>query len=87
MTTNRILLIILISLISFSCKQQNQTVQKEIPHLKKMGNATQLIVDGKPFLVLGGELQNSSSSSREYMKKFWPQLETSGLNTVLAAVE
>ena len=89
MRTNRIFLVILICLISFSCKQQIQTVQKqkEIPHLKKMGNATQLIVDGKPFLVLGGELQNSSSSSREYMKKFWPQLETSGLNTILAAVE
>ena len=87
MTTNRIFLLILICLISFSCKQQIQTAQKEIPHLKKQGNAIQLIVDGKPFLVLGGELQNSSSSSREYMKKFWPQLETSGLNTVLAAVE
>ena len=87
MTTNRIFLLILICLISFSCKQQTQTVQNEIPHLKKQGNVTQLIVDGKPYLVLGGELQNSSSSSREYMKKFWPVLETSGLNTVLAAVE
>ena len=87
MTTNRIFLLILICMILFSCKQQNQTEQKEIPHLKKLGNATQLIVDGKPFLVLGGELQNSSSTSREYMKKFWPVLETSGLNTVLAAVE
>jgi hypothetical protein len=33
------------------------------PHLEKRGSATQLIVDGKPFLILGGELHNSSSSS------------------------
>lgn len=59
----------------------------EIPHLMKRGNATQLIVDGKPFLILGGELHNSSSSSRDYMAKFWPELKASGMNTVLAAVE
>jgi hypothetical protein len=87
MTTKNIYLLILICLMSFSCKQQTQTADKEIPHLEKRGSATQLIVDGKPFLVLGGELQNSSSSSREYMKEFWPKLETSGLNTILAAVE
>ena len=33
------------------------------PHLEKRGVATQLIVDGKPFLMLSGELRNSSSSS------------------------
>jgi beta-galactosidase GanA len=60
---------------------------KEIPHLKKQGEATQLIVDGKPFLLLAGELHNSSSSSREYMKDIWPKLKSSGMNTVLAAVE
>lgn len=58
-----------------------------IPSLEKKGNATQLIVDGKPFLVLGGELHNSSSTSREYMKQYWPALKASGMNTVLAAVE
>ena len=39
-----------------------------IPHLEKRGTATQLIVDGKPFLVLGAELNNSSASSMEYMQ-------------------
>lgn len=57
------------------------------PFLEKRGNATQLIVDGKPFLVLGGELHNSSSSSREYMQDYWPKLKESEMNTVLAAVE
>src|SRR5262245_21301282 len=45
-----------------------------LPHLRKQGAATQLIVDGKPFLVLGGELGNSSSSSLEYRRPVWPKL-------------
>jgi hypothetical protein len=56
------------------------------PHLEKRGNATQLIVDGKPFLILGGELHNSSSSSVAYMKPIWPRLAAMDLNTVLAPV-
>ena len=31
--------------------------QALLPHLRKQGAATQLVVDGKPFLVLGGELE------------------------------
>ena len=52
------------------------------PHLEKRGAATQLVVDGKPFLMLAGELHNSSSSSLEYMKPIWPRLAAMGLNTV-----
>jgi beta-galactosidase GanA len=44
------------------------------------------MVDGKPFLVLGGELHNSSSSSVEYMKSVWPRLATMHLNTVLMPI-
>jgi hypothetical protein len=61
--------------------------EKPIPHLEKIGEATQLIVDGQPFLVLAGELHNSSSSSREYMKPIWPRLDSMNLNTVLTVVE
>jgi beta-galactosidase GanA len=53
------------------------------PHLEKRGAATQLIVDDKPFLILGGELHNSSSSSLDYMKPIWPQLAAMSLNTVV----
>lgn len=59
---------------------------QEIPHLEKRGNATQLIVDGKPFLILGGELHNSSSSSLAYLDTLWLPLKQMNLNTVLAAV-
>ena len=48
--------------------------------------ATQLIVDTQPFLILGGELLNSSSSSVDYMKEVWPCLSAMHLNTVLTPV-
>ena len=54
-----------------------------LPHLEKRGVATQLIVDGRPFLMLAGELHNSSSSSLDYMKPEWPRLAAMSLNTVL----
>lgn len=53
------------------------------PHLERRGENTQLIVDGKPFFMLAGEIHNSSSSSLEYMKPVWPRLAGMGLNTVL----
>jgi beta-galactosidase GanA len=56
------------------------------PHLENRHGVRQLVVDGKPFLILGGELHNSSSSSREYMKRVWPQLVEKKLNTVVGAV-
>ncbi|HEY2162896.1 MAG TPA: DUF5597 domain-containing protein, partial [Gemmatimonadaceae bacterium] len=54
--------------------------------LRKQGTATQLVVDGAPFLILGGELGNSSASSLEYLRQFWPKLRAMHLNTVLAPV-
>ncbi|HZB47155.1 MAG TPA: hypothetical protein VE360_17985, partial [Pyrinomonadaceae bacterium] len=56
------------------------------PHLRKQGTATQLVVDGRPFLVRGGELGNSSSSSLEYMRPVWPKLAALKLNTVVIPV-
>ena len=54
-----------------------------IPHLERHGSATQLVVDGKPFLMLAGELLNSSSSSLDYMRPVWPRLAAIPLNTVV----
>ena len=56
------------------------------PRLEKQGSTQQLLVHDKPFLILGGELGNSSASSTEYMKAHWPRLKAMGLNTVLAPV-
>ena len=62
------------------------TSASETPHLRKQGTATQLIVDGKPFLVLAAELTNNSATSLEYMKPIWSRLVEAKLNTVLATV-
>jgi GH35 family endo-1,4-beta-xylanase len=45
-----------------------------LPHLEKIERGQQLIVDGKPFLMLGGELQNSSMTSAAYMDTVWQKL-------------
>ena len=58
--------------------------QNTLPYLKKQGDATQLIVKGKPFLMLAGELHNSSCSSLEYMAPIWPRMAAKNLNTVIA---
>src|SRR6185312_13742299 len=57
-----------------------------MPHLAKQGEATQLIVEGKPYLMLGAEIHNSSSSSLSYMEPEWPKLAAMGVNTVLTPV-
>jgi hypothetical protein len=56
------------------------------PHLEKRGDIQQLVVNGKPCLVLGGEVYNNSSSSLESMKGVWPLLQSEHLNTVLVPV-
>lgn len=53
------------------------------PHLRSQGTATQLMVDGGPFLILGGELGNSSASSFADIERIFPKLQRMGLNTVL----
>ena len=58
-----------------------------VPHLRQQGTATQLMVDDQPFLVLGGELHNSSASHLPYLNRLWPALKKAELNTVLAPVQ
>lgn len=81
-----IILVILVALLFLIDCDSSRSVSKPLPTIQKKGQTKQLIVDSKPYLILGGELHNSSSSSREYMQKIWPKLQQSGMNTVLAAV-
>ncbi|KAL4766767.1 glycoside hydrolase superfamily [Aspergillus nidulans var. acristatus] len=59
---------------------------QKLPHLRPTENGMQLIVDGRPFLVLAGELQNSSLSSAAYMDTVWQRLVDMHINTVLGCV-
>lgn len=53
------------------------------PRLEKQGSRTVLVVNNKPFLMLAGELHNSSSSNLQYMGTVWSKLAQMNLNTVL----
>lgn len=75
---------IILLVILFQIQKGN--TQENIPHLKKTGEKTHLVVEGKPFIVLGGELGNSSFTSVEYMKPHWEKFKAMHLNTILAPV-
>lgn len=60
--------------------------QPPIPHLERRGAVTQLIVDGRPWLSLAGELLNNAASTAENARPVWPELAAAHLNTVLVGV-
>lgn len=76
------------ALMAGSCSQERKQAAavQEPPHLEKRGGVTQLMVEGLPWLVLGCELGNSTSSSRSYLAPYWQKLKDAGVNTVLAVV-
>lgn len=62
--------------------------EKRIPQISydEKGNAS-LLVDGKEFFILGGEVHNSVSSDMEYMEEYvWSRLDELPLNTLLVPV-
>lgn len=72
-----------ISLFTLLCVLLATSLSAQHSRLVRQGSATQLVVDGAPFLVLGGELGNSSASCNEDIERIFPKLERMGLNTVL----
>jgi len=56
-----------------------------LPRLEQVGGATQLLVDGRPFLIQGGELGNSSGEP-DYLRPFWPKFKALNLNTLVVPV-
>ena len=79
-------LICSLALVASGCRSIPTNSGSDIPHLRKQGTATQLIVDGKPFLALAGELNNNSATSVEHMQPVWSKLVERKVNTVLAGV-
>lgn len=73
-------------LVSLAVRAETTTASPGIPHLENRGSVVQLIVGGRPFLPLAGEVFNSSSSNRETMRAIWPKLAAAGFNTVLVPV-
>lgn len=66
--------------------QTRPATEPSLPHLRRTADLTQLIVDGRPFLILGGELGNSTAAGHAAMEAAWPRLRALHLNTVIAPV-
>jgi len=58
----------------------------QTPYLRTLANHTQLMVDGKPFLMVAGELHNSTSSAPEYFSEAMQNAKDMSVNTVIASV-
>lgn len=56
------------------------------PHLQYRNGIAQLLLEGKPFLMLGGELGNSSAGTAAQADAILPQLAAQHFNTVLMPV-
>lgn len=56
------------------------------PHIEFKNGAGQLIVNGRPFLILGGELGNSSAGTAEQADSIVPKLLSMHVNTILVPV-
>jgi len=84
----KVIVPLLLLVVAASALSQSPSSESDpgLPHLRRQGTATQLIVDGKPFLMLAGELGNSSASSLDYMRPIWPKAAKMHLNTLLVPV-
>jgi beta-galactosidase GanA len=90
----QIFLAILFAFFLFGCNQNKnhpsdkikQDYSGQIPHLEKQGTAMRLVVNGKPCLLISGELHNSTCGGFEYMRPVWKGLAAKNLNSVIATV-
>ena len=58
----------------------------DLPHIKMENGTGSLIVNGQPFLILGGELGNSSAGTAAQADSIIPKLAAMHVNTVLIPV-
>lgn len=56
------------------------------PQLRKVGPVTQLFVNDKPFLILGGELGNSTASDLNVLDQALSKCRRMNLNTIMLPV-
>lgn len=88
----KIILPFLISVLLLSrCTEADESsigsqINSQIPHLERQGNAARLITDGKPFLLISGELHNSTCGGLEFMRPVWRRMKEKNLNSVIASV-
>lgn len=79
---NKYLLIGISLLASFACVAQGV----DLPTITLKNGASELIVHGKPYIILGGELGNSSAGTEAQADAILPRLANLHVNTVLMPV-
>jgi beta-galactosidase GanA len=68
------------------CAERVHAQQAPLPELRQVGRAKQLFVDGKPLLILGGELGNSTASDLATLETSLQSCRRTNLNAVLLPV-
>ena len=90
-----IFVIITLLIVTFnSCNQPGGVSENKIrkadsaniPHLERQGTATRLVVEGKPLLLLAGELHNSTAGGFDYMRPVFGRMAEKNLNSLIATV-
>ncbi len=83
------LILLSVFILSENCfansQTQKQEKEKPIAEIRNENGKFTIYVDGKPFLLLGAQLWNSSAWA-EYLPKIWPQLKELNCNTLEAPV-
>ncbi|MBK7628846.1 MAG: beta-galactosidase [Bacteroidales bacterium] len=82
-----LIVLVLLAIIPLTMSAQSaKSMQTTLPQIRQNGAVKQMFVDGRPFIMLSGELHNSSASSIEYMKPVWDNMKAMHLNTVVSTV-
>ena len=89
----RILIIFIFFLFAGCNNEDNKSIGKKqdgegirIPYLEKQGTSARIVVNGKPFLMIAGELHNSTCGGFDYMRPVWKKMAAKNLNSVIATV-
>ena len=72
-------------LLVFFCASFSCALADDMPRIEKADGRFAMIVDGKPYLMLGAQINNSSSWAST-LPQVWPALEDLHVNTVEAPV-
>ncbi|MCR5005262.1 MAG: DUF5597 domain-containing protein [Clostridiales bacterium] len=57
-----------------------------MPRVEVRNGQKVLLVDDKPFIMLSGELHNSSSSTLKYMEPIWDKMQSINVNSIVFPV-
>lgn len=71
----------IVSLLLLSSSALFRGQETAAPHLSHRGVQTDFIVDGQPFIMLGGQAQNSSASNLEDIETVYQALDAVHANT------